>query len=188
MKSVENIDQRMVKALSHPLRMTILTALNEKVASPSELADELGEPLGNVSYHVRILADLGCIELVRTTPRRGAVEHHYRALTRPFFRDEDWSRLPRSTRRSVFDAILKEIWKDVGDAAGSGGLDDDRAQVSRTPLVLDRQGWEELADLLASVIERAFEIQAESADRLVDGPDHDEGALSTKLVLMQFEG
>jgi hypothetical protein len=36
-----------------------------------------------VSYHVRILARLGLIELVRTTPRRGAVEHHYRSLPRP---------------------------------------------------------------------------------------------------------
>jgi hypothetical protein len=47
------------------------------VASPSELPDALGEPLGNVSYHVRILRELDCIELVRTEPRRGALEHFY---------------------------------------------------------------------------------------------------------------
>jgi predicted transcriptional regulator len=52
-------------------------------ASPKELAGQLGEKLGNVSYHVRILARLGLIELVRETPRRGAVEHHYRATPRP---------------------------------------------------------------------------------------------------------
>lgn len=52
-------------------------------ASPKELAFELGEKLGNVSYHVRILARLGLIELVRETPRRGAVEHHYRSVPRP---------------------------------------------------------------------------------------------------------
>lgn len=52
-------------------------------ASPKEIAGHLGEKLGNVSYHVRILARLGLIELVRETPRRGAVEHHYRAVPRP---------------------------------------------------------------------------------------------------------
>ena len=52
-------------------------------ASPKELATSLGEKLGNVSYHVRILARLGLIELIRETPRRGAVEHHYRSVPRP---------------------------------------------------------------------------------------------------------
>src|SRR4051794_15100467 len=45
------IDQRIMKALSHPLRVRMLTLLNQKVSSPSELAEELDEPLGNVSYH-----------------------------------------------------------------------------------------------------------------------------------------
>ena len=57
-------DPRLVKALAHPLRFRILTVLDERMASPSELAEELGAPLGNVSYHVRILASLGLIRLV----------------------------------------------------------------------------------------------------------------------------
>ena len=70
--------------------MRILTRLNEGVASPNEMAKEFEESLPLVSYHVRILRELDCIELVRTTPRRGAIEHHYRALTRPFLDDADW--------------------------------------------------------------------------------------------------
>lgn len=76
-------DQGLITALSHPLRASILTELDGGEASPKELAQTLDEKLGNVSYHVRILARLGLIELVRTTPRRGAVEHHYRAVPRP---------------------------------------------------------------------------------------------------------
>jgi DNA-binding transcriptional ArsR family regulator len=57
--------------------------LDVQEASPKELATQLGEKLGNVSYHVRILVRLGLIELVRETPRRGAVEHHYRSAPRP---------------------------------------------------------------------------------------------------------
>lgn len=76
-------DQGIITALGHPLRARILALLDEGEASPKEIAGQLGEKLGNVSYHVRILARLGLIELVRETPRRGAVEHHYRAVPRP---------------------------------------------------------------------------------------------------------
>jgi DNA-binding transcriptional ArsR family regulator len=65
------------------LRARILSLLDAGEASPKELASTLSEKLGNVSYHVRILARLGLIELVRETPRRGAVEHHYRSVPRP---------------------------------------------------------------------------------------------------------
>jgi DNA-binding transcriptional ArsR family regulator len=71
----------MVKALTHPMRVQILALLEERTATPAELAVELGAPLGNVSYHVRQLSGLGLIKLVKRTPRRGAVEHHYRAVS-----------------------------------------------------------------------------------------------------------
>jgi DNA-binding transcriptional ArsR family regulator len=70
------------KALAHPLRARILEALAGEPRSPNELAVEFGEPLGNVSYHVLVLRDLGMVELVDTAPRRGAVEHFYRARWR----------------------------------------------------------------------------------------------------------
>ena len=67
------LDQRLIKALAHPLRERILQALNENVASPAQLARALDEPLGNVSYHVKILLECEAIELVRTAPVRGAI-------------------------------------------------------------------------------------------------------------------
>jgi DNA-binding transcriptional ArsR family regulator len=70
------------RALTHPLRARVLAILAERPASPKELASELGASLTLTSYHVRTLAELGVIRLERTTPRRGAVEHHYRATVR----------------------------------------------------------------------------------------------------------
>ena len=64
-------------ALAHPLRLEILRRLTEP-ASPTQLAEELAQPLGNVSYHVRILAKAGLLELDRTEARRGALMHVYR--------------------------------------------------------------------------------------------------------------
>ncbi len=66
----------MVKAFAHPLRLEILRLLGSR-ASPTELARKLGAPLGSVSYHVRVLAELGALKLVDQAPRRGAIEHYY---------------------------------------------------------------------------------------------------------------
>ena len=72
----------------------MLAVLNQRVASPSQLSGELDEPIGNVSYHMRTLTELGMVELVRTEPRRGAVEHYYRAIERPHLPAQDWATLP----------------------------------------------------------------------------------------------
>jgi DNA-binding transcriptional ArsR family regulator len=184
-KSKTGLDPRLVKAIGHPLRLRLLTILNERVASPSELADELGETLGNVSYHVRKLADLKCIELVKTTPVRGALEHHYRAVARPMFSDADWARLPVSIRKSLSDAVLAEIALDMGGAAEEGGFDRDEMHVSRTPITLDQEGWKELNELLQQVVFQALEIQAQSAERLQDAGTGESEAAA--LVLMLFE-
>jgi DNA-binding transcriptional ArsR family regulator len=179
------MDQRLVRAIGHPLRLRLLTIFNERVASPSDLAAELGEPIGNVSYHTRILARLGCVELVKTKQVRGAVEHYYRAVVRPVFSDEDWAELPRSIRKSLADAVLAEIADDMGAAATEGGFDREDVHITRTPLALDKKGWQELNELLQGIGEKALDIQAESAARLqADGASDSEAAA---LVLMLFE-
>jgi DNA-binding transcriptional ArsR family regulator len=76
----EDLGRRVHRALAHPLRVRILEAAADRdEVSPVELATELGESLGVVSYHVRTLADAGLLELSGTSFRRGAVKHHYRA-------------------------------------------------------------------------------------------------------------
>lgn len=67
------------RALAHPLRARLLVELEGRSASPSELAKSLNESVGVVSYHVRMLAEAELVELVGTVPRRGALQHYYRA-------------------------------------------------------------------------------------------------------------
>ena len=176
------VDSRLAKALAHPLRVQLLAALNEGVASPNELAKRLQEPLTNVSYHVRMLHDLGCIELVETEPRRGALEHYYRAIVRPFFGERDWKRLPKNARGSISDAVLQLVWDDASEAI-KGGLFDEREDrhLSRSVLVVDEQGWEDLHDVLAETLDRAMQIQADSASRASKG---DGDTFSVNLVMM----
>jgi DNA-binding transcriptional ArsR family regulator len=179
------VDPRLAKALSHPLRARILVILNEQVASPNEIAGMLDERLPNVSYHVRALVDLECIELVRTAQRRGATEHYYRALKRPFFSDRDWKRLPRSARQALVDVGLQLIWDDVSQAIEAGTLDArPDMHVSRSPLVLDEQGWGELRDVVNRVVKDADRIVKRSGERLAKAG---EDGIPTRLVLMHFQ-
>ncbi|MFI5025326.1 MAG: hypothetical protein ACHQCI_01040 [Solirubrobacterales bacterium] len=73
-----SIDQQLAKALSNSLRARALALISEGVASPKAIAGKLDADVRTVAYHVRVLRRLGCIELVETKSRRGAVEHIYR--------------------------------------------------------------------------------------------------------------
>ena len=177
------VDSRLAKALAHPLRVQLLAALNEGVASPNELAKKLDEPLTNVSYHVRMLHDLGCIELVDTEPRRGALEHYYRAIVRPFFGDRDWKRLPKNARGSISDAVLQLVWDDAAEAIKSGLYDErDDRHLSRSVLAMDEKGWEDLNHLLVETLDRAMQIQADSASRA--SKEDDGETFCVNLVMM----
>lgn len=183
----EPIDPKLVKAIGHPVRHSLLMALNERVASPSDLADELGEPIGKVAYHVRILLDLGAIELVREERRRGAIEHYYRATMRPFFDDRQWAVLPVQTRRGIFDQNLRRISEDVAAAAAAGGFDNVEAHVSWTPLDLDQEGFDEVVELLNGALERVLEIQAEAAGRQAERGEDRPGSIATEVAFLHFE-
>jgi DNA-binding transcriptional ArsR family regulator len=183
--SLDLVDPRIAKALSHPMRARILVILNERVASPNEIAETIHERLPNVSYHVRALLDLGCIELVDTAQRRGAIEHYYRAVVRPFFTDSDWKRIPRSGRQAISDTVLQVIWEDASEAIKAGTFDSrpDR-YLTHTPMVVDEQGWAEIADVMAQAYGKVEKIESQSARRLKKSK---EAGVPTRVVLMQFE-
>ena len=183
--SPEGITQQLAKALAHPLRVRILTSLHKGVSSPNQLSQELGEPLGNVSYHVKTLLEYDCVELVKTEPRRGAVEHFYRATERAFFSPGDWEKIPASARKGISGSILETIGQDATEALMAGSIDArSDSHVSRTPLVLDDQGWTDVTALLADTLNKAIEIQEESAGRL-SGEKSD--SIGTKLAILHFE-
>jgi DNA-binding transcriptional ArsR family regulator len=166
-QSREIVDQQLIKALAHPVRAKALSILNERVASPNEIAQELGEGVGHVSYHINVLKKCECIELVDTVPRRGAVEHYYRATTRVFIDDEAWRRLPASVRPGLSATALQDIIDDAAAALSTGSFDarDDR-HLAWTPMIVDEKGWTDVNKALGKLLERVLEIQAASAERL----------------------
>jgi DNA-binding transcriptional ArsR family regulator len=179
-------DLRLLRTLAHPLRHRILQALNLRVASPSELAEELELPLPNVAYHVKVLAQNDAIELVKTEPVRGALEHFYRATMRPWWTDEVWAELPVSTRRAIFGEILSDIWTDINAAAEAHEFDHPTTQVTRTWLDLDDEAYDKLTEKVNGFIEYALELHAEAAPRLAAMPDDQRKEHRTALMLLHF--
>jgi DNA-binding transcriptional ArsR family regulator len=186
MRAISDIgDPRLVKALAHPLRVQILSTLEDRVASPSDLAIELGAPLGNVSYHVRTLADLGLVKLVKRRTRRGAVEHYYQARGRAQVSNRAWAQVPGVVKRSMVAVALEQAVDQAGAAAAAGGFDREDAVLSRESLTLDTAGFEELSAAVARLHAELSGIQERSAARRSarDGS----GTLQAGLVSMLFE-
>jgi DNA-binding transcriptional ArsR family regulator len=183
-KKKDGVEQIVAKAFAHPLRVQILIILNERVASPNLLAQELDQSLNLVAYHVRVLEKYDCIELVDTKQRRGATEHFYRATRRQFLSDSEWARMPQSLRPGLSGAMLKSVFDDIEEAVKSGSLDDkEDRHLSRTPMVVDKQGWDEVATLLSETLDRVLEVQAESQARLAKSG---EDGMNTKVEILHF--
>jgi DNA-binding transcriptional ArsR family regulator len=184
-KKKDGVEQIVAKAFAHPLRVQILIILNERVASPNMLSQDLDQSLNLVAYHVRVLEKYDCIELVDTKQRRGATEHFYRATRRQFLTDSEWSRMPSVLRPGLSGAMLKSVFDDVEEAVTKGTFDElDDRHLSRVPMVVDKQAWGDVVDLLANTLDRVLEIQAEASQRLAESGE--EGML-TKVEMLHFK-
>lgn len=181
-KSRDEADSVLLKALSHPVRARALTVLNQRAASPSELASEQGETVGYVAYHVRVLHELGMIELVSTRQVRGATEHFYRSTAQPYMSDDFWSKLSLDSRTGISIASIGSLNNAIREAFEAGTFDSrtDR-HLSNVSLELDEAGWREANALLNSCLEGLMRIGVESESR--DG----KRAIRATFGLMGFE-
>jgi DNA-binding transcriptional ArsR family regulator len=73
-----------LRAMSHPLRGTILDLVLERAATVAELAAAVGRPKSTVAHHVKVLADAGMLRVVRTRKRRAIDERFYGRTARIF--------------------------------------------------------------------------------------------------------
>jgi DNA-binding transcriptional ArsR family regulator len=179
-------DPRYVKALSHPLRVRILALLEERTASPRELADWLDATLGTVSYHVRALDQAGLLELVDTTQVRGAVAHHYRARLRPRASAQAWAAAPPIAKQADVGAALQTIDEYARASAAAGGFDRTEAQLSRTNLRLDDKGWQQAAKACDALLAKLTAIEQAAGKRSSKDPD-EPGVPDAAIALLLFE-
>jgi DNA-binding transcriptional ArsR family regulator len=171
-KNAARIDQELVRALAHPIRVNILEALQGRVASPSELSKEMEESLGVISYHTNALVECGCLELVHTKPRRGALEHFFGVTPRSFIGHQDWRRAPRSLRGGVTSAALQTFIDKASEALEAGTIDSrEDTTLNWMPMTVDAAGWGEIAEIMDDALKQLMAVHERSSKRL----DGDEG-------------
>lgn len=141
---------RLVK-LSHPIRVEILRVLTQRPASPAEIAAECGEPIGDVSYHVRYLHRAGYVEMVDVEARRGALKHSYRATPAadPLL----------ESIRGLFGEAVRSLNRSTIDARA------DR-QLTWTTMELDEKGWRDLVERQLRWRAELEQVKDAAAERL----------------------
>src|SRR3954452_16117406 len=157
----------LVKALNHPVRVKALTILTEKIASPKEIAAQIEMPLSNVSYHVRVLDELGLVEIVEEEPVRGSVAHFYKAVERPLIDNPDWEKLDPRVRSAFSGYVVETLMSDAARSLAAGAFDsrEDR-HLSRPPLLLDEQGWRRVSQIQAKALDDILKEQTAAARRI----------------------
>lgn len=158
----------------------------EREATPREIAAEIDEPINNVAYHIKILKRLGCIELIQTRQTQGGrvAEHVYKATQRPYWDAEEWKQLGDGEKLDVTAAIMQQISEDIADAMSHGTFNaHDDNHISRSPMTVDQEGWQEVIALLKETMEELMEIQVRVNER---GAGREE-TLRTSIAIIQFE-
>lgn len=162
-----DVDQQLVRALAYPLRVEILRQLEKGPSGPQRLADRMGEKLGNVSYHMKVLLKCDCIELVETIPQRGAVEHIYSLKPDGALGSRTWKAVPAALRTRYAGTALADFTTRAVEALDAGTAESrEGSGVTWLPLRVDEPGWKELRGVLGNVEKRFRAVADKSAKRL----------------------
>ncbi|MGC0273621.1 ArsR/SmtB family transcription factor [Pseudactinotalea sp. Z1739] len=73
------------RALFENTRLQIVSALSERAATTSELAEMLEKPKGTVGHHLKVLTDAGLVHVVRTKKVRALEAKYYGRTARVFW-------------------------------------------------------------------------------------------------------
>lgn len=181
--------------LKHPLRVRILEALNEGPRSPSQFVEEglipkehfntYQQALSLASYHFRELEKEGCLEVIESIPRRGAVEHVYRGLARVYFNDSEFEETPRPTRQRLSRISLQGLIARADRAIREDTFDarPDR-HLTWMPMQLDERAWSEVIAILAATFAELTQIRHDASDRIAASGDE---VIPATVAMLGFE-
>ena len=173
-------------AMSHPMRLGAFTLLLEGPATVRELAEQL-EVSGNaLRYHLNMLEKLGCIYRIENEggPRSRVTEYTYRAVDKAYFDAEGWEKLSKGEKVKVTVTLMEVISKELNDSMGAGAFfDPDDNHISRSPMNVDREGWQEVSAFLDGILDGLVEIQGRINERCGDEKD---GTFPIKVAIVQF--
>jgi DNA-binding transcriptional ArsR family regulator len=166
-KEKNDVDKANIKAMSNPMRVQILTILNERANSTTGIARELGIEPSEISHDIDVLRKMGRIEVVDEKKRRGAVEVFYKAKARAHLDELEWPTVPDPVKGGLRASLLQSILDDAVVAIDEDTYDSlEGAHMSWTPLIVDEEGWEELTEILRVALGGVLKVSRDSALRL----------------------
>lgn len=116
--------------------------------------------------------------------RTRVVEHFYRAARRAIFDSEAWEQFGEKEKVDVTASIMRLISGDITDAMSHGTFyDPDDNHLSRSPMVVDPEGWDEVNGLLDRTLHRLFEIQEKCVARRQEAETED---MHIKVEIIHF--
>lgn len=165
-KRPDPVDQDLIQALAHPLRVKILELLQGQVSSATKLARALDTPIGVIAYHVKVLRECGSVELTKQEPRRGATENFYTGRPKAFIGHPEWKNVPEIARGGTSAAALRTFNRKAvaaieADAGGANG-----ETCGWMAIRLDEAGRKEAGQILADAIARLEQVHERAAARL----------------------
>jgi DNA-binding transcriptional ArsR family regulator len=177
----KTIEEVVPYAISHRTRVHILIILNEGTFTPGQIAEVIGEPLNNVSNHIRELADAGAIELAKKEEVRNTILHYYRAVEMPFYSDEEIAAMPPQQRQVSAGLVVQSMIAEVLAALSAGKLSDPRVWLAWNWFNVDEQGRDDIMAEQARSWSRVQEIEVESTNRRTKS-----GEEATSIIVTQL--
>jgi predicted transcriptional regulator len=145
----------------------VLTVLAERAASPKEIGDILGLKTATAAHHVKKLERLRLVELIYEEDVGGTIRHTYRAVIRPLVSTEEWDKLSVDERQRFSIWIVQLILADAAKSFQANVFDArSNRHLSRTPMITDEEGLDEVADIQNRALEDIIQSQAVIADRM----------------------
>lgn len=161
-KGIEEVVQY---ALGHKIRVNVLIVLNDGVYTAAQLAEIIGEPLNNVSNHLRKMLDDGAIEIAREERKGNVVQYWYKAVEVPYYSQEAAEGMTPLQQQVTVGAIVQSGTAELLAALYAGTLRDPRSVLFWHWYNVDEKGREDLEAENVRYLERVREIEAESVNR-----------------------
>lgn len=178
----KSIEEVVGYAVSHRIRVQVLTILSEGVYTPDQIAQIIGEPTNKVAHHVKELADAGSIEVAKTEQVRNTIRHYYRAIEMPYYSDEEIAAMTPEQRQMTAGLVLQTILAEAMDALWAGKLHSDpRVWLTSRWFNVDPQGREDIADEQQRSWKRVQEIEAESMNRCAESNEETRSVVVAQL-------
>jgi predicted transcriptional regulator len=180
----KRLDEQMAELVSCDKTIKALTVLAERPASAKEIGPVLDLSTSAASHHVKKLVGMGMAELVETREVGSAFQYVYRAIVRPLVSNEAWQKLSVAARQRFSLWIVQLVLADAAASFAAGMFDAwPSNHLSRTPMRLDRQGFDEVAAIQDRALDEVLEAEARSSERIARG----EETVDVVAAMMCFE-